>query len=422
MDIDECVHASGSAAASITDKALAKEFIEALEAIGPRNRVLAIPPEGSRSQGSANVLLKAAYDYYGDSLAAVMPALGRHRPMSDASIQATYPEVPLGLFRPHDWRRDVIELGRVPDSFVLDASENRCTLDWPAQLNRLVVNGGFDLILSIGQVLPHESVGMANYTDNLFIGVGGKEGIDRAHWLGAAYGIENIMGRIDTPVRAVLDRAQELFASSIPTVYALTVVGRGTTKGLFVGSGRDSFARAGALSQEINIEYLPQAAKKVVVFLDPDAYKSTWVGNKAIYRTRLAIADGGELLIVAPGIDSFGEDKAIDDTIRDYGYCGSVMARELVESGELAGELAGASHLANGSTEGRFEVTYAAGGLSKRDIEDVEYGWADCQDAMRRYDPKLLQDGWNTVDGEDIYFVRNPAMGLWATRDSLGKA
>ncbi|MDX9898038.1 MAG: D-mannonate epimerase [Spirochaetia bacterium] len=422
MDIDECVHASGSATASISDKALARDFIEALESIGPRHRVLAIPPDGLRSQGRADVLLKAAYDYYGDSLAAVMPALGRHRPMGDAAIQAMYPGVPLGLFRPHDWKRDVIELGRVPDSFVREVSDNRCTFDWPAQANRLAVNGGFDLIMSIGQVVPHESVGMANYSDNLFIGVGGKEGIDRAHWIGAAYGIENIMGRIETPVRAVLDHAQELFASSIPMLYALTVVGRGQTKGLFVGSGRDSFAKAGALSSEVNVEYLPKAAKKIVVFLDPERYKSTWVGNRAIYRTRLAIADGGELLIVAPGIDSFGEDKTIDETIRDYGYCGVAMARELVESGELAGELAGASHLANGSTEGRFSVSYAAGGLSRTDIEDVGYDWADCQDATRRYDPELLKDGFNEVDGEEIYFVRDPALGLWATRASLGKA
>jgi hypothetical protein len=268
---------------------------------------------------------------------------------------------------------------------------------------------------------------MANYTKNLFVGVGGKDGIDRSHWIGAAYGIERTLGRVDTPVRAVLDYAQERFASAIPTLYALTVVGPEdrsgvadgdlVTRGLFVGAGREAFSRAAALSAEVNILYLPKAAAKVVVYLDPDSFKSTWLGNKAIYRTRLAIADAGELLVLAPGVDSFGEDKAIDETIRDYGYCGAAMARELVESGELAGDLAGAAHLAHGSTEGRFSVTYASGGLGRAEIEDVGYRWADCQESMGRYGPDILKDGWNVVGGEEIFFIRNPALGLWATRE-----
>jgi len=428
MRIDECVYARGSAADSISDEELAEAFVGALRSIGPRHRVLALPPDGTRNHAKAGVLLKAAYDYYGDALAAVMPALGTHRPMGDAAIEAMFPGVPSALFRPHDWRRDVVELGRVPESFVREASEGLCAFDWPAQVNRLVVNGGFDLVLSLGQVVPHEVVGMANYTKNLFVGVGGKDGIDRSHWIGAAYGIERTLGRVDTPVRAVLDYAQERFAVAIPVLYALTVVGPGdggvvdadgnlATRGLFVGAGREAFVKAAALSAEVNILYLPKAASKVVVYLDPDTFKSTWLGNKAIYRTRLAIADAGELLVLAPGVDSFGEDKAIDETIRDYGYCGAATARALVESGELAGDLAGAAHLAHGSTEGRFSVTYAAGGLGRVEIEDVGYRWADCQEAMGRYGPDVLKDGWNAVGGEEVFFIRNPALGLWATRE-----
>ncbi|MBU0928494.1 MAG: D-mannonate epimerase [Spirochaetes bacterium] len=425
MRIDECVYSRGSAADSISDEALAEAFIGALKAIGPRHRVLALPPDGTRNHAKAGVLLKAAFDFYGDSLAAVMPALGTHRPMSDSAVSAMFPGVPLGLFRPHDWRRDVVELGRVPEDFVRQVSEGLCTFDWPAQVNRLVVSGGFDLVLSLGQVVPHEVVGMANYTKNLFVGVGGKDGIDRSHWIGAAYGIERTLGRVETPVRAVLDYAQERFASAVPLLYALTVVGPDgsggdATRGLFVGAGSSAFRKAAALSAEVNIEYLAKPAGKVVVYLDPESFKSTWLGNKAIYRTRLAIADGGELLVLAPGIDSFGEDKAIDETIRDYGYCGVEQARALVESGELAGDLAGAAHLAHGSTDGRFSVTYAAGGLSRAEIEDVGYDWADCHEALARYSPGRLADGWNVVEGEEIFFVRNPALGLWATRERFG--
>lgn len=426
MRIDECVSSRGSATDSISDEELAEALTAALRTIGPRHRVLVLPPDNTRSHARAGVLLKAAYDFYGDALAAVMPALGTHRPMGEAAVTAMFPGVPYSLFRPHDWRRDVIELGRVPSSFVREASEGLCDFDWPAQVNRLIVNGGFDLVLSLGQVVPHEVAGMANYSKNLFVGTGGKDGIDRSHWIGAAYGIERTLGRIDTPVRKVLDKAQEMFASSIPLLYALTVVGpdgKGgeATRGIFVGAGRPAFEQAARLSAEVNIEYLEKPVRKAVVFLDPDDFKSTWLGNKAIYRTRLAMADAGRLVVLAPGVDSFGEDKAIDETIRDYGYCGADRVRALVESGELAGDLAGAAHLAHGSTEGRFSVTYAAGGLSRDDVEGVGYDWADCTELSKRYDPRRLSDGWNSVEGEEIFFVRNPALGLWATRERFGQ-
>ena len=117
--------------------------------------------------------------------------------------------------------------------------------------------------------------------------------------------------------------------------------------------------------------------------------------------------------------DCFGEERSIDETIRDYGYCGTAAIRELVDSGELAGDLAGAAHLAFGSTEGRFQVRYAPGGLRKEDIQEVGYAWADCQEMIARYNPASLQDGWNIVAGEDIYFIRNPAIGLWAVSGVL---
>lgn len=418
MDNHECLLAQGTEDWVYDDVKLAAAFTEALVALGPRRRVLALPPDGTRSHSRAGVLLAAAYAYYGKALTAVMPALGTHRPMGRAEAAAMFPGVPYDLFRPHDWRNDIIELGRVPSSFVEKVSNGACTFDWPAEVNRLLVEGGFDLILSLGQVVPHEVVGMANYTKNVMVGTGGRTGIDRSHWLGAAHGIEKTLGRVDTPVRAVLDYAQAEFASKLPLVYALTVAGpdgKGgdAVRGLYVGTGRVCFERAAALSARVNIEYLPRYADRVVVYLNPADFKSTWLGNKAIYRTRMAIADGGELIVMAPGVDSFGEDPAIDETIRDYGYCGRDTVLDLVNSGELAGDLAGAAHLVHGSHDDRFSITYAAGGLSRDEVEGVGYRWADSHTLMATYDPEKLADGWNVVDGREIFFVRNPALGLW---------
>ena len=436
MNHDTCLFARGGPEEDLSEQDLRAGLFAALDALGPRKRVLALPPDGTRAHSRAAPLLSALLEYYGDALAAVMPALGTHRPMDEADFSARFPGIPFRLCVAHDWRGSLVELGRVPAAFVRSVSDGLCDFDWPAQVNRLVAEGGFDLIVSLGQVVPHEVVGMANHSKNLFVGVGGREGINRSHWLGAAWGIERVLGRVDTPVRAVLDWAAEKFARDLPLLYALTVVGpsragpsasgvsgitageesRDCVRGLYIDCGRSGFERAAALSALVNVTDTGKPVRDMLVWLDPAEFRSTWLGNKAIYRTRLAMADGGRLTVLAPGLDRFGEDRRIDATIRAHGYRGAARARELVASGELAHDLAGAAHLAHGSSEGRFTVRYAAGGLSRAAVEGVGYEWADCADETRRLDPASLRDGWNTVNGRELYFVRNPALGLWTCR------
>lgn len=186
-------------------------------------------------------------------------------------------------------------------------------------------NGGHDLILSIGQVVPHEVMGMANFNKNIFVGTGGSEAINFSHFIGAVYGMERMMGRADNPLRRVLNYASTHFLTKLPLVYMLTVIGRGSngqlvTRGVFVGDGEECFMKAAELSLEVNFELLDAPLEKVVVYLDPEEFKSTWLGNKSIYRTRMAIADNGELIVLAPGVHRFGEDDRIDELIRKYGY------------------------------------------------------------------------------------------------------
>ncbi|GAB1456207.1 lactate racemase domain-containing protein [Spirochaetota bacterium] len=353
-----------------------------------------------------------------------MPTLGTHRPMSPSELDAMYPGIPHSLFRVHAWRDDIRTLGQVPASFIESMSEGKLSFTWPVQVNRMIAEGGHDCILSIGQVVPHEVMGMANYTKNVFIGAGGSESINKSHYLGAVYGLERIMGRAANPVRRVLDYAQDHFGRSLPVLYVLTVVARhsdGTLalKGLFMGDDDECFLRASELSLKVNVTMLDKPLAKVVVYLDPREYRSTWLGNKSVYRTRMAIADGGELLVLAPGVTEFGEDAEIDRLIRKYGYAGTDTILRLVESEpELYANLSAAAHLIHGSSEGRFSITYAAGGLSRDEIEGVGYGYMDPDTALSRYDPASLHEGHNTLlDGEEIFFISNPAIGLWAYRD-----
>lgn len=407
----------------LTAQDLKEGLCSALDKLGPRKKVLAVPPDFTRCHSRAGELTSIAWEYYGDSLTDILPALGTHAAMTEAEIRQMYGRTPLELFRVHNWRTGLVTLGEVPAEFIHEVSEGRVDYSWPAQVNRLLVEGGFDLILSIGQVVPHEVSGMANYNKNVFVGTGGADGINKSHFLGAAYGMERIMGRAENPVREVLNYASEHFAKDMPIVYVQTVVGTGEdgslkTRGLFIGDDIECFNLAAELSLKVNFEMVDEPLKKVVVYLDAAEYKSIWLGNKSIYRTRMAMADGGELIVLAPGVGQFGEDSEIDRIIRKYGYVGTERILEAVKKyDDIKSNLSAAAHLIHGSSEGRFSITYCPGKLSKEEIDGVNFEWAPLEEMTERYDPQRLVDGFNVVDGEEFYFISNPAIGLWSSKE-----
>jgi nickel-dependent lactate racemase len=419
--------AEGSPTAALSDAQLREGLQSCFRRLGDRDRVLALPPDFTRFNSRAGLLSCATYEYYGGKLVDVMPALGTHVPMPDWQLEKMFPGLPKSLIREHRWREDVVTIGEVPGEFVAEVTEGIWTKAWPAQLNKLVWEGGHDLILSIGQVVPHEVIGMANYNKNIFVGTGGARGINESHFIGAAYGMERMMGRADTPLRRILNYAQDHFCTHLPLLFVLTVVGtdeRGglVTRGLFVGDDHECFERAAELSVQVNFTVLPEALHKVVVFLDPDEFHSTWLGNKAIYRTRMAIADGGELIVLAPAVKTFGEDPEIDRLIRKYGYRTTPEIMTFMrENEDLQNNLSAAAHLIHGSSEKRFTITYCPGELERGEIEAVGYRYDGFDAVRQRYDPRQLADGWNTMpDGERVFFIRNPALGLWAYEGRLG--
>jgi nickel-dependent lactate racemase len=417
--------ATGSVETDLSSIALKNLLTESVAKLGERNRVLAVPPDQSREHSRAGELTGYAWKYYGDRLKAILPALGTHTAMRPDQIAHMFGGVPQNLFHVHNWRTDMETVGVVPAEFIREQSEGKLTYEWPAQVNRHISQGNFDLILSIGQVVPHEVIGMANYNKNILVGTGGREGINRSHYLGAVYGMERIMGRAQNPVRNVLNYASDHFLRHLPIVYVLTVVGRQAdgglaVRGLFIGDDAECFNLAAALSLKVNFEILDEPIRKAVVYLDPAEFHSTWLGNKAIYRTRMALADGAELIVLAPGVKEFGEDRTIDGLIRKYGYRGTPATLEAVNAHEdLANDLSAAAHLIHGSSEGRFTITWCPGHLSKEEVEGVGFKYGDLNAMLARYDPQKLSFGSNQVDGEDVYFISNPGLGLWAWRGKL---
>lgn len=420
------LYCRGSHIDELSNEMIKDGLFEALSALGKRSRVLAIPPDFSRIHSQAGLITRYVDEYYAEKLSDILPALGTHFPMTEPEISTMFGDLPRNLFKVHDWRNDVIQIGEIPELFIEEISQGDLRFSWPVQLNKMVINGDYDLILSIGQVVPHEVIGMASYNKNVLIGTGGRDSIQKSHYLGAVHGTERIMGRIDNPVRKLLDYASEKFLADLPIIYVLTVIGKNNdgknvVRGLYIGDDLECFLSAAALSTKVNIALLERPLDKVVVYLDPEEFKSTWLGNKAIYRSRMAIADEGELVILAPGVKSFGEDPGLDQLIRKYGYRSTSEIIELVKSNEdLGNNLSAAAHLIHGSTDGRFTITYCPGKLSQPEIEQTNMSYGDLSQMLQRYDPKKLKDGFNILpNGEEIFYISNPALGLWTHKEKF---
>ena len=399
---------------------------QVFDAMGPKKRVMAIPPDFTRANSYAGPITEMIYDYYGDTLTDVMPALGTHSPMTPEQIKAMFGHLPEDKVRVHDWRNDVVTIGTVPGSYVKEVSEGKLDYEMNVQVNKLLLDPSFDLILSVGQVVPHEVIGMANYTKNIFVGVGGSDFINKSHFIGASYGMERIMGRAKSPVRDVFEYARTHYLSQVPIVYVLTVrakddaTGGMVTRGLFIGDDFECFRKAAELSLETNFIMVEREIKKCIVYLDPEEFKSTWLGNKSVYRTRMALADDADLIVLAPALKEFGEDKTIDGLIRKYGYKGTPHTLKCTdENQDLKDNLGASAHLIHGSSEGRFRITYCPGpDMSKEEIESVGFQYCPYEEMVARYPIDKLKDGWNTMpDGEEIYYISNPALGLWAYPD-----
>ncbi len=358
----------------------------------PPKKVLILPPDITRNNSHAGPITRMLCELLPDAAIDVMPALGTHVPMTEDEMDRMYPGVPHGCFHPHRWRDDVVRLGTVPAPFVREVSGGWMNEDIPVEINKRLLDESYDMIFSVGQVVPHEVVGMANYNKNIFVGCGGSGMINASHYLGALYGMENMMGRDFSPVHKVFDYAEERFCARLPLTYVLTVT---------APNAQGTNVRSLAVGRERRME----------------EFRTTWLGNKSVYRTRMAIADGGELLVLAPGVHGFGEDPTNDALIRKYGYRGREHTLQCVrDNADIRENLSVAAHLIHGSSDGRFTVTYAAGGLTREQVEGVGFGYMPAAEALAKYDPAKLRFGFNTVDGEEIYFVPNPALGLWADR------
>ena len=421
------IYLTAKSDAGLTPEEIKAALLKSLEGRSLK-KVLILPPDFTRFHSNAGFITNVYYYVLTERGAEVdvLPALGTHVPMTRLQWETMLGDVPFDRMIVHNWRTDVVRLGEVPGEYLSEITEGLWTEAIGVEINKLVMDEGYDLIISPGQVVPHEVIGMSNHAKNLFVGVGGSEMINKSHMVGAVYGMERMMGRDHTPVRKLFDYGMEHFLKDRPILFALTVTtapgGVVHTHGLFIGEGRDCLTQAVRLAQEKNIDFVEHGLQKCVVYLDPEEFRSTWLGNKAVYRTRMAMADGGELIILAPGVERFGEDPQVDQLIRKYGYRGRLKTLEEFrkpENRDLRENMGAAAHLIHGSSDGRFTITYAVKEITKEEIESVGFRAADYDELAAKYDPNQLQSGYHMVDGEEIYFIPNPALGLWINREAF---
>lgn len=418
----------GSADRAI-DEARASALLDGMLAqLGELRRVLILPPDFTRFHSWAGELTVMLYEKLKDSAhVQIMPAIGTHFPMSEEELDEMFPGVPHEVFCAHDWRNALSRLGEVPGDYIRQVTGGKVDFPVACEVNRLLVEGRWDRIISVGQLVPHEVIGIANQNKNVFVGVGGKDTINKSHFIGAVCNMERIMGRETSPVREVFNYMEREFAADLPISYVLTVraaepdTRRLVTRGMFAGDDAACFLRGAELCKEANLDLLDEPIRKAVVYLDPAEFKSTWLGNKAVYRTRMAMADDGDLVVLAPGVREFGEDPTIDKLIRKYGYRGTPRTLKMVDENEdLRANLGAAAHLIHGSSEGRFRITYCPGVLTREEIEGVGFRWADLKETTARYDPTVLRDGMNRMaDGEEVFYISNPALGLWGLKSQF---
>ena len=411
----------------LTPEEIKAALLESLEGRSVKNALI-LPPDFTRFHSNAGYITNVYYHALTERGANVdiLPALGTHVPVTPEQSAAMYGDIPYEKLIPHNWRTDVVRLGEVPAEFLEEVTEGIWHDPVSVEVNRLIMDEKYDLIISPGQVVPHEVIGMANHAKNIFVGTGGSDMINKSHMVGAVYGMERMMGKDHTPVRKVFDYGMEHFLKDRPILFALTVTtapgGKIRTHGLFIGEGRKCLEEAVKLAQEKNIDFVETGIKKCVVYLDPSEFHSTWLGNKAVYRTRMAMADGGELIVLAPGIVRFGEDDLVDQLIRKYGYRGRIRILEEFnkpENQDLRDNMGAAAHLIHGSSDDRFTITYAVEKITQEEIAGVGFNPASYQEMVKKYDPEKLSYGYNTVDDEEIYFIPNPALGLWINREKF---
>ena len=415
----------GSPDADLSAEELRRIVEDAIVRIGPGARVLAIVPDKTRDDNT-DILFPFATEFLKSKAVEkldVLIAQGTHISMTAAEKQAKIgfgdgeKISDLGRVYDHNWssRDALVQIGELGVEQVKAITNGLYEKPIALTINKLLAPGNYDHVLIFGATVPHEVAGFAGAAKYFFPGVAGPELTHATHWLGALAGIENTIGRIETPTRHLIEAAADFVDAQV--IAFTTVVTRGDddrlrTHGLFAGDFRASLRAGAEISKVVHIKYTGRKYSRVVALLD-EHYDELWVGGKASYKLGGIIKDGGELIIYAPQMRCISETHG--EIIERYGYAAIEKMQELVaESGELEENLCVAAHLAHvayagrhdehGNIVPRFNITLASQ-IDEATCRRVNLGYMDFR-TFRREDYENDQDTLIVERaGRDLYLV-----------------
>lgn len=400
---------------------------QALDDVRHGERVLAIIPDKTRDDNT-HVLFPLVAEFLAQRDVASFDALvaqGTHPPMSrEQKLSKIGLENFSGRLFDHRWDEpeELIVLGELSASTVKELTGGLIEQAVPVSINKLLAPGVYDTVLVFGATVPHEVAGFAGGAKYFFPGVAGPELTHTTHWLGALAEIENIIGRVETPTRRLIEAAADLIAArviSFNSVVSRKADGELVTYGLFTGDIKEAFRRAAEVSKQVHIRYTGRKYKTVVALLDPH-YDEMWVGGKASYKLGAVIEDGGELIIYAPHLTKLSETHGA--LIEKYGYAPLESVRDMLgASPELRENLCIAAHLAHVAYAGRtdeqgrivprYRITMATG-LDEATCRRVNLGYLD----HRTLDLEILNSRPDTL------FVKDAGRDLYKTEPSTDYA
>jgi nickel-dependent lactate racemase len=348
----------------------------------------------------------------------VLVALGTHPTMTDQAIRTHigYPpgaEVPGNVtHHNHQWRNPdaLAQLGKISAAEVGRLSDGLLEEEVPVTINRFALES--DTIIIVSPVFPHEIVGISGGTKYLFPGISGGEIIDATHWLAARIGNTNIIGRMETPVREIIDVAADMVPT--PTYGVCFVVEENEVVELAVGELRESWRKAAVGVHRHHVVRKSHPYRRVLARA-PEMYDDLWTGGKAMYKCEPVVADGGELIIYAPHITSLSYTHGT--YIERIGYhVAEYLAHHQPEFPDVPpAVMAVSAHIRGGGTyrdgveSPRIEVTLATGiseevcrkvGLGYLDYREVDLDWWEGRDDEENLSVPRA--------GETLYLLENP--------------
>ena len=352
-------------------------------------KILLIVPDSTRT-APVGLLFKTIYDQIGKSTEAldVMIALGTHPPMSEKEIcerleisedqrQTRYESV---KFHNHEWDNpDALrEIGVIPASDISKLSDGRFEMELPVTINQRLFD--YDQLIIVGPVFPHEVVGFSGGNKYLFPGVSGPELLNFFHWLGAVISNPKINGHKWTSVRKVVDRAGGM-VNVEKRCFAMVVRPDKSLAGLFFGTPESAWEAAVDLSDKTHIIYKDQPFH-TILSCAPPMYDDVWVGGKCMYKLEPVLADGGELIIYGPHINSISHTH--DAGLTEIGYhCSAWLLENWSKYKDYPwGLLAHSSHVKgigkviDGVEKPRANVTLATG-ISPEICSQINLGYRD---------------------------------------------